>query len=104
MAYSPDERLIVTGTSANRGGEGGALVFFDSSSRQMVRRVGMPASVVAVQWHARLNQIFLGVGEHQPVLKLVLVTLEEELCSSHHDLLHAERCWAPPVGVKRVLC
>ena len=60
--FSPDERLILTGVSAGRDGTEGALVFFDAQSRSLVRRIGMPSSVVAVQWHANLNQILLGVG------------------------------------------
>ena len=60
--FSPDERLILTGVSAGRDGTGGALVVFDAQSRSLVRRIGMPSSVVAVQWHAKLNQILLGVG------------------------------------------
>lgn len=60
--YSPDERLILTGVSAGRDGTGGAIVFFDAQSRELVRRVGMPSSVVALQWHSKLNQIFVGVG------------------------------------------
>ena len=64
--FSPDERLILTGVSAGRDGTGGALVFFDAQSRAMVRRIGMPSSVVAVQWHAKLNQILLGVGTPLP--------------------------------------
>lgn len=63
VALSPDERLILTGISAGRDGLGGALVFFDRQSRALVRRVAMPASVVAVQWHPKLNQIFLSVGQ-----------------------------------------
>ena len=62
VVFSPDERLILTGVSAGRDGTGGALVFFDAQSRSLVRRIGMPSSVVAVQWHAKLNQIFVGVG------------------------------------------
>jgi len=69
VVYSPDERLILTGVSAGRDGTGGALVFFDAQSRSMVRRIGMPSSVVAVQWHAKLNQIFAGVGMYLLLLK-----------------------------------
>lgn len=61
--YSPDECLILTGISAGRDGSGGALAFFDAQSKRLVRRIGMPSSVVAVQWHAKLNQIFVGTGE-----------------------------------------
>ena len=32
--------------------------------QQLVRRVGTVGSVVAVQWHSRLNQIFMGTGMH----------------------------------------
>ena len=61
--FSPDERLIVTGTSADRSGNGGCLTFIDRDSFEVVRRVAMPTSVVALQWHDRLNQIFVGTGE-----------------------------------------
>ena len=67
VALSPDERLILTGISAGRDGSGGALVFLDRQTRQLVRRIAMPASVVAVQWHPKLNQIMLGVGA-RPVI------------------------------------
>jgi len=30
---------------------------------QLVRRIGTVGSVVAVHWHARLNQIFMGTGQ-----------------------------------------
>lgn len=60
--FSPDERLVLTGTSADRGGRGGALVFFDAKTHALVRRVAVPGSAVALNWHERLNQIFVGVG------------------------------------------
>lgn len=60
--FSPDERLVVTGTSANRSGKGGAVVFYDAKTHELVRRVAMPSSAVGLAWHERLNQIFVGVG------------------------------------------
>ncbi len=60
--FSPDERLVVTGTSADRSGRGGAVVFFDAKTHALVRRVAMPGSAVALNWHERLNQILVGVG------------------------------------------
>lgn len=33
--------------------------------QQLVRRIGTVGSVVAVQWHSRLNQIFIGTGAHK---------------------------------------
>ena len=56
-------RLIITGTSALKDGTGGSLVFIDPVRHEIVRRVAMPQSVVAVKWHPRLNQIFVGTGK-----------------------------------------
>ncbi|KAK9812868.1 hypothetical protein WJX72_004992 [[Myrmecia] bisecta] len=61
--FSPDGRLVLTGVSADRDGVGGGLVFLDLEQRQVVRKLAMPGSVVAVQWHVRLNQIFVGTGD-----------------------------------------
>ncbi|KAF6259467.1 WD40 repeat-like protein [Scenedesmus sp. NREL 46B-D3] len=69
VTFSPDERLLLTGTgavgpaAAAAGGGGGAVVFVDVRELKEVRRVGMPSSVAAVKWHGRLNQIFAGVGD-----------------------------------------
>lgn len=61
--FSPDQSLILTGTSSLRDGTGGALLFFDVNKLQLVRRIGTVGSVVAVQWHQRVNQIFMGTGD-----------------------------------------
>lgn len=71
--FSPDEKLLITGTAAAdpRGGGGGGgddsgggtLVFVDVKEMKVVRRLGMPAHAAAVRWHDRINQIFVGVGE-----------------------------------------
>ncbi|KAL3132621.1 hypothetical protein ABBQ32_009149 [Trebouxia sp. C0010 RCD-2024] len=61
--FSPDESLILTGVSAQRDGTGGALLFFDVNKLQLVRRIGTVGSAVAVHWHSRLNQIFVGTGD-----------------------------------------
>ncbi len=50
------------GTEAARDGTGAALYFFDRQRNELVRRVGMDASVSALLWHERLNQIFVGTG------------------------------------------
>eukprot|EP00898_Chlorokybus_atmophyticus_P000228 jgi/Chlat1/1205/Chrsp115S00742 len=64
VAFSPDGQLIVTGTSVTKGGETGALVFFDRAKLELVRRVGVSqGSVVALNWHPRLNQILAGCGD-----------------------------------------
>ena len=62
-AWSPDERLIVTGTSAEKGGAGGQVVFIDKDRLEVVRRSGVsPNSVVQVAWHPKLNQVREGCG------------------------------------------
>ena len=37
-------------------------MFFDVQRLELVRRVAMAASVSALLWHERLNQIFVGTG------------------------------------------
>ena len=80
VAFSPDERLILTGVSAGRDGTGGALLFYESASRELVRRIGMPSSVVAVQWHAKLNQIFVGVGAPPAIMPMTPAVGHGQCC------------------------
>ncbi|KXS22135.1 WD40 repeat-like protein [Gonapodya prolifera JEL478] len=77
VCLSPDERLIVVGTAGERGGGGrkaepAALVFLDAQDLS-VRKVAevvaggnitsdIPAGVVRVTWHPRLNQVFCSTG------------------------------------------
>lgn len=59
VAFSPGERLILTGTSLEKDGpSGGLLCFFDKEHLELVRRIGVSAtrSVVCCSWHPRLNQ------------------------------------------------
>lgn len=61
VSFSPDERLILTGTSVERAGlTGGLLILFSKSKLELVRKVGLSAtqSVVCTYWHPRLNQVF----------------------------------------------
>uniref|UniRef100_A0A061QZ94 Wd repeat-containing protein 70-like n=1 Tax=Tetraselmis sp. GSL018 TaxID=582737 RepID=A0A061QZ94_9CHLO len=61
-AFSPDERLIITGVCAPSGDEDGGLVMFDKERLEFVRRVGMPGSVCSFDWNVQLNQILVGAG------------------------------------------
>eukprot|EP00877_Chromochloris_zofingiensis_P012178 jgi/Chrzof1/7213/Cz02g14300.t1 len=69
--FSPDERLLLTGTAASSSSaagqqqQGGAGVFVDTKELKVVRRMGMPTHVAAVRWHHRLNQIFVGTGDRR---------------------------------------
>ncbi|XP_024530300.1 WD repeat-containing protein 70 [Selaginella moellendorffii] len=66
LAFSPDEHLILTGTSVEKGGNaGGQLYFFDKRQLELVRKTGISSSgsVVCCAWHPRLNQIFATTGD-----------------------------------------
>ncbi|PAN47009.1 hypothetical protein PAHAL_9G203800 [Panicum hallii] len=65
-AFSPDEQLILTGTSIEKDGDnGGLLCFFDRKKLELVSRVGISPhySVIRCLWHPRINQVFATVGD-----------------------------------------
>ena len=80
---------MVTGTSADRSGKGGAVVFYDAKTHELVRRVAMPSSAVGLAWHERLNQIFVGVGA--PFSKLNFFSRLGYSMSVRHSYRHAKR-------------
>ncbi|XP_077980953.1 WD repeat-containing protein 70-like [Glandiceps talaboti] len=61
--FSPDDRMVVTGTSTKKGGEQGKLVFY---SRETLEKVAVlpvsDSSVVRCLWHPKLNQVMVGCG------------------------------------------
>lgn len=62
IAFSPDERLFLTGTSVEREStSGGLLYFYDRDKLELVSRVGISptCSVVQCAWHPKLNQVSL---------------------------------------------
>ncbi|XP_076944555.1 uncharacterized protein LOC143615275 [Bidens hawaiensis] len=69
VAFSPDEQLILTGTSVERDSTtGGLLCIFDRQKLEIVSKVGISptSSVVQCSWHPKLNQIFATAGDkHQ---------------------------------------
>ncbi|XP_047229176.1 WD repeat-containing protein 70 [Girardinichthys multiradiatus] len=61
--FSPDDKLVVTGTSVKKEEGNGKLVFFDRASFQKVYEIDVTnASVVRCLWHPKLNQIMVGTG------------------------------------------
>ncbi|KAK1290110.1 hypothetical protein QJS10_CPB18g01871 [Acorus calamus] len=65
-AFSPDEQLILTGTSVEKEStSGGLLCFFDRKRLELVSRVGISqtCSVVRCAWHPRINQVFATMGD-----------------------------------------
>ncbi|XP_076934133.1 uncharacterized protein LOC143600281 [Bidens hawaiensis] len=69
VTFSPDEQLILTGTSVERDSTtGGLLCIFDRQKLEIVSKVGISptSSVVQCSWHPKLNQIFATAGDkHQ---------------------------------------
>ncbi|GKB29171.1 WD repeat-containing protein 70, partial [Tanacetum coccineum] len=66
VAFSPDEQLLLTGTSVERDSTtGGLLCVFDRQKLELVSKVGISptCSVVQCAWHPKLNQIFATVGD-----------------------------------------
>lgn len=65
VIFSPDERLIVTGTGVAKGGNDyGQLVFMDRTSLEVLRKVNVTnSSAIKVIWHAGLNQLAVGNGD-----------------------------------------
>ncbi|CAO3645547.1 unnamed protein product [Cunninghamella blakesleeana] len=64
VIFSPDERLILTGTACPKGQGVGKLVMMDRDSLEIVRTMHIgQSSVVSVLWHPRINQIFTGSAD-----------------------------------------
>jgi len=62
--YSPDNRMVVTGTSVKRGQGNGRIVFFDRTNFNKVQEIAVEnTSVVSCLWHPKLNQIFVGCSD-----------------------------------------
>ena len=58
VIFSPDERLILTGTSVKKNAGYGKIVMMNSSNLEIVRTVSVTqSSVVRVLWHDKLNQV-----------------------------------------------
>lgn len=74
IAFSPDEQLILTGTSVEKESTtGGLLCFLDRAKLELASRVGISPtfSVVQCAWHPRLNQ----------VVKYKLALLHFDMCA-----------------------
>ena len=62
--FSPDESLIVTGTSTRRDQGSGTLVFIERSTLSKVKVLSdSSGSVIKVVWHPTLNQIVTGSSD-----------------------------------------
>lgn len=62
--FSPNDKLVVTGTSKEKDEKAGKLKFFERDTFNLVKELEIGLShVVRVVWHPRLNQIMLGCGD-----------------------------------------
>jgi len=58
VIFSPDERLILTGTGVKKNEGYGKVVMMNSENLEVVRTVSVSqSSVVKVLWHDKLNQV-----------------------------------------------
>eukprot|EP01135_Chromosphaera_perkinsii_P010825 Nk52_evm20s2241 gene=Nk52_evmTU20s2241 len=65
--FSPNEKIVVTGTSARvNSGQSGCLKFFDAKDLSEVRSIDVTkGSVVSCLWNRKLNQIMAGCADGQ---------------------------------------
>lgn len=62
-SFSPDDRLILTGVSLQKGEEAGLLKFFNRDTFELHSELKVPStSVVRSFWHPKLNQIIISTG------------------------------------------
>ncbi|CAL4143095.1 unnamed protein product, partial [Meganyctiphanes norvegica] len=62
--FSPNDQLVVTGTSLDRGDKAGKIVMLDRSSFNIVHEMDVGTShVCRINWHPRLNQLMVGCGD-----------------------------------------
>ena len=61
--FSPNDSMILTGVSLQRGESSGRLLFFNSKTFELENEITVTDShVIKAMWHAKLNQIFVGCG------------------------------------------
>lgn len=68
ISFSPNEKIVITGTSAIRNKTTGKLVAFNTMSGQLICETDIcNENVVTCDWHPVLNQIYLGLSNSQIV-------------------------------------
>jgi WD40 repeat protein len=61
IALSPDESIVVTGTSVKRGHENSSLLFYSTYDYKKLKEIKVcPNSISAILWNEKLNQIAVG--------------------------------------------
>ncbi|XP_037965751.2 gastrulation defective protein 1 homolog [Plutella xylostella] len=61
--FSPDDAMVFTGESLQKGQDVGRLLFYNTKTFKKVTQIEVSKShVIKAVWHAKLNQIFVGCG------------------------------------------
>lgn len=61
--FSPDDSIIFTGVSLDRGEKNGKLKFFNTKTFEKISEINVTDShVIKAVWHSKLNQLFIGCG------------------------------------------
>ena len=64
VLFSPDDRLVVTCTSKEKGEAGGKVVFYDRDSFKKVFEMTVGEShCIRAEWHPKINQLLVGSGD-----------------------------------------
>ena len=64
IAISPDEKVVLTGTSVRKGFGFGYLMGFDVNTGDVACKTAISKdSVVSVLWHPEINQIIVGSSD-----------------------------------------
>ncbi|KAJ0171300.1 hypothetical protein K1T71_012850 [Dendrolimus kikuchii] len=62
-SFSPDDSMVFTGESLQKGQDVGRLLFYNTKTFEQVTKISVTKShVVKSIWHAKLNQIFVSCG------------------------------------------
>ena len=63
-SFSPDDKMVITGTSMDRGDTSGKLLFFEKDTFDKVSEMEIGNShVIKALWHPKLNQMMIGSGD-----------------------------------------
>ncbi|CAG9855613.1 unnamed protein product [Phyllotreta striolata] len=61
--FSPNDALVATGVSLDKGDKQGIINFYDTKTFDLVKRMEVANShTIKLIWHTKLNQIFVGTG------------------------------------------
>ncbi|KRT86730.1 WD40 domain-containing protein, partial [Oryctes borbonicus] len=60
--FSPNDKIVITATSVKKDEDCGHLLFYDTATFELIRKLDLESHVIKVLWHPKLNQIFVGNG------------------------------------------